>query len=157
MTCSLPKQNQLIEHFQLFAFQQIACFPIRTITLLFSLKYSTWLVMLGSEWIVVLSTRFFPPTYLLYLGIPSKVRNFEENALCFDLLLLFWLLLACRLGLLSNIKLLLLLLLILLILVIFVQVSKYILLRPCQSLVRILVHDTFCVLFKLRLNTGNPL
>lgn len=122
--CSLPKQNQLTEHFHLFAFQRISCFPIQTITLLFTLKYSTWLVMLGSEWIVVLSTVFFFPTYLLYLGIPSEVRNFEENIHCFHLFSLSWVPLAYRLGLLSNV--------ILVVVVVFVQVSEYILLYPCQ-------------------------
>lgn len=139
MTHSLPKQNQLIKHFHLFAFQQIACFPIWTITLLFALKYSTWLVMLGSEWIVVPSTRFFFPTYLLYLGIPSKLRNFEENAHYFHLFSLFCVLLAFRRGLLSNVK------LTVVVVTVFVQVSEYTLLYSCQSLVRILAHDTFHV------------
>lgn len=53
-----------------------------------------------------------------------------------------------RLGLLSNVK--------LVVVVVFLLVSEYILFYPCPSLIRMLVHDTFCVLFKPRLNTGYP-
>lgn len=53
-----------------------------------------------------------------------------------------------RLGLLSNVK---------LVVVVFLLVSEYILFYLCPSLIRMLGHDTFCVLFKPRLNTGYPL
>lgn len=46
--------------------------------LLFKLKYSTWPVMLGNEWIVVLSTvTFFHAS--LYLGISFHVFRFKKN------------------------------------------------------------------------------
>lgn len=53
-----------------------------------------------------------------------------------------------RVGLLSNVK---------LVIIVFLLFSEYILFYPCPSLIRLLVHDTFCVLFKPRLNTGYPL
>lgn len=52
-----------------------------------------------------------------------------------------------RVGLLSNVK---------LVVVVFLLVSEYILFYRCPSLIRMLVHDTLCVLFKPML-TGYPL
>ena len=85
----------------------------------------------------MLSRRVFPHIPL-YLGIP-KLET-EENAHCFHLLSFFCVLL----GLLCNVKLLgggrLT--------AIFIQVCEWTLGCPCHSLVRILTHGTFCILFK---------